>query len=587
MQTRATTKRIDSGQGPPHATAVTPSRTKKRRVDGTESSKKQRRGKPGELCQLNLDVLFLLAAYVHPLDLLNLARTCKSLRELLMDKASEFVWKTARGQVRGLPDCPADMTEPEYANLVFYSRCHVRTCTDSSTRLNCSEVLSRLQRRTVGLNVCFSITIEFTSVTRLRSFSSCPDIILQNSVLPTENLTVDEEGKWVDKEQLESFIEEYNRSSDKERFLNDRQELCFAIQQRLKQHGYGPEIEHFGHYAIRQPRASFFKTSRPLTDKEWARMWPEWFEIMSDFRSQRMDKTVYQPRRNLLVTEYNSYVTSPSSNAPSFDLLPHVIELGCFPPFRDIIKAPEGTDMSEKPFESAFAQLPVLVDEWRKQLDAELAELVEIPSQLSRKGASSGRAVSSSSETLMESFQAPTDKLHLACAVFTTFHPVTWYPDVFFSMLHHLDPIHGKEGWEREMPIQDRFSVKYIEDAPYIVRACGLDPNVATVEDMDRRDARLKCLSCNNPYIRSWRGAVSLSADRAERSEIEHGMPIDSCVIRLIVVSLGRYRVPTHHAGSSSATSIWMQSRLPSCLPSRNPPRHRCAACYAVLVLET
>jgi len=58
-----------------------------------------------------------------------------------MDKALAFVWRTARRQVRGLPDCPADMTEPEYANLLFYSRCHVRT--DSSTRLDCSEVMNR------------------------------------------------------------------------------------------------------------------------------------------------------------------------------------------------------------------------------------------------------------------------------------------------------------------------------------------------------------------------------------------------------------------------------------------------------------
>ena len=309
----------------------------------------------------------------------------------------------------------------------------------------------------------------------------------------------------------------------------------YSIFERLRQHGYGPEIAHFGHYAIRQSHASFFKTSKPLTDKgqlsackhglvfmltmtEWVRMWPDWFETMNDFRSQRIDKTVYQPRRNLLVTEYNTYVTSPSPNTPSFDLLPHVLELGCFPPFRDIIKAPEGTEMGEKPFESAFTQLPVMVDEWRKQLDAKLAELVKIPSQLSRKGASSGRAVSSSSETHMESFQAPADKLRLACAVFNTFYTIAWYPDVFFSMLHRPDLIRAKEGREREMPIQDRFKVRYLEDAPYIVRACGLDPNVATIEDMDQRNARLKCLSCKDSYMRNWKGAVSPSVDRAVRS---------------------------------------------------------------------
>jgi len=65
VQTTVTTKGIDLGQVSPQDTTVAPSRTKKRRVDGTESSKKQRRGKPGELCQLNLDsdVLFLVRTF--------------------------------------------------------------------------------------------------------------------------------------------------------------------------------------------------------------------------------------------------------------------------------------------------------------------------------------------------------------------------------------------------------------------------------------------------------------------------------------------------------------------------------------------
>ena len=57
-----------------------------------------------------------------------------------MDKSSAFVWKTARRQVNGLPDCPIDLTEPEYANLVFYARCHVRMLADG---FNCSEMWHR------------------------------------------------------------------------------------------------------------------------------------------------------------------------------------------------------------------------------------------------------------------------------------------------------------------------------------------------------------------------------------------------------------------------------------------------------------
>ena len=58
-----------------------------------------------------------------------------------MDKSSGFVWKTARRQAKGLPDCPLDLTEPEYANLVFYARCHVRT--DPADDLGRSEMWHR------------------------------------------------------------------------------------------------------------------------------------------------------------------------------------------------------------------------------------------------------------------------------------------------------------------------------------------------------------------------------------------------------------------------------------------------------------
>ena len=67
LQTRATTtqKRIDSGKELPQDIAIVAPRTKKPRADGAGSSRKECRGKPGasELCQLNLDVLFLVRTY--------------------------------------------------------------------------------------------------------------------------------------------------------------------------------------------------------------------------------------------------------------------------------------------------------------------------------------------------------------------------------------------------------------------------------------------------------------------------------------------------------------------------------------------
>lgn len=69
-----------------------------------------------------------------------------------MDKASAFVWRAACRHVKGLPDCPADLTEPEYANLVFCARCHV--CRSPSDGLNRSDIWNRvvgnMQRRSFG-----------------------------------------------------------------------------------------------------------------------------------------------------------------------------------------------------------------------------------------------------------------------------------------------------------------------------------------------------------------------------------------------------------------------------------------------------
>jgi len=169
--------------------------------------------------------------------------------------------------------------------------------------------------------------------------------------------------------------------------------------------------------------------------------------------------------------------------------------------------------MGDKPFESAFSQLPGLVDEWKKKLDVEVAGLVEIPSHLSFKGTSDGQIVASGSPRGSESPQAPTDRLRLACALFQGgFRGAFTHPDMFStSMCNSTHPYPtGKGDMERTGSLGDRYSITYMAEAPYVIHACGLDPNVATADDMDRQDARLKCLSCRSSRVRRWRDAVSV-----------------------------------------------------------------------------
>jgi hypothetical protein len=58
---------------------------------------------------------------------LNLARTCKSLRQTLMHRGSEWLWKIVFKGMSGLPNIPTDwLSLPEFADLAFQHHCYVR-----------------------------------------------------------------------------------------------------------------------------------------------------------------------------------------------------------------------------------------------------------------------------------------------------------------------------------------------------------------------------------------------------------------------------------------------------------------------------
>ncbi|KAG1729838.1 uncharacterized protein EDB91DRAFT_802349 [Suillus paluster] len=82
---------------------------------------KRRKGKLELLPSMNLDILHQISCFLRPVNLLNLSRTTKSSRSSLgMRNSSAFLWREARRQIANFPD----LSEPQYANLVFYPHCH-------------------------------------------------------------------------------------------------------------------------------------------------------------------------------------------------------------------------------------------------------------------------------------------------------------------------------------------------------------------------------------------------------------------------------------------------------------------------------
>ena len=65
--------------------------------------------------------------YFAPVEVLALSRMYKALRRILMTKSAEYIWKQARLNLDGFPDCPGDLNEAQYASFVFGAFCDVRS----------------------------------------------------------------------------------------------------------------------------------------------------------------------------------------------------------------------------------------------------------------------------------------------------------------------------------------------------------------------------------------------------------------------------------------------------------------------------
>ncbi|KAG8964441.1 hypothetical protein FRC05_003815 [Tulasnella sp. 425] len=82
--------------------------------------------KEDRFTSLPLDVVYEILAFLAPLDLLNLARTNKALRNHLMSKRSRGAWKAARAATEPpVSICPKAMSEPQLAVLLFTKDCTV------------------------------------------------------------------------------------------------------------------------------------------------------------------------------------------------------------------------------------------------------------------------------------------------------------------------------------------------------------------------------------------------------------------------------------------------------------------------------
>ncbi|VDC05306.1 unnamed protein product [Peniophora sp. CBMAI 1063] len=105
-----------------HAPVVSAKERKKRDSAQPPKRSSMRTSRSSKLGMLSLDILYMILALLAPGDLVNLSRTNKMLRGVLLSRrSSTHVWKRALAGPAAFncPPCPEDVSEPVWANLLF------------------------------------------------------------------------------------------------------------------------------------------------------------------------------------------------------------------------------------------------------------------------------------------------------------------------------------------------------------------------------------------------------------------------------------------------------------------------------------
>ncbi|RPD57570.1 hypothetical protein L226DRAFT_610613 [Lentinus tigrinus ALCF2SS1-7] len=375
------------------ATTTMPVAQKRRSTSTTKHipARRHLRGRLGglkDMPSMPLDILIEIFSLMHPRDLLNLARTSKEFRAFLMSRQSEPFWKAARRRVEGLPECPPFLSEPAYANLVFFPYCHsclkpkvkpvmweflVRYCPKCKNDLVADHASSwpfidNVERGSgfkdfVNVHQNFSTRnssyrephyhwpeMEQFRIKYDRGFTSKAArdewIVRACEDVKTRKKFADNMRHWVTRQEL-------NRYDELDKLRNARLE---AVKQRLSDEGWGHDLDlMFSWEKLEFANIRGVRTSQKLTDRAWATIRKHVVEHMGRVRDRRLARE----RHDLLSKRFESVSKLvkicearhvKGHRTAVSDWLPTFADLAAQPgTFRDIINASsDGSVTKEK-----------------------------------------------------------------------------------------------------------------------------------------------------------------------------------------------------------------------------------------------
>ncbi|KAG8898154.1 hypothetical protein FRC01_011004, partial [Tulasnella sp. 417] len=452
--------------------------------------------------KLPIEVVYNILAFLHPQDLLRLARTNQMLRSHLMSKTSISIWKEARENLDPpVPKCPPDQSEPQWARLLFTRECS--NC-DKNNIPNVDWV-----HRLRLCNDCSRAGIVLIIGTKVqKTFPDVEDVPSLLSLLPWSMMGSSRRGgRYYRISDVEKFsaqlanikdrneIEEFNiRRINQVREIVDSS-LTFGAWDRKRTSQKRKDKMDTKESRKQEIWASAFSSTAKLTESRWNVILPQLEAVANNAKTERLERE-YQGTVNsrdrlaeALVREY--YATS--TIRPAFRHRSCVRDMISSKIFQDVIHQPADVTVAKEDFQEALKAVPELALKASREIQLYLLQLMV-------KG---GASDIDTSETGSSS-----DILVLPTATFFCKSNINGLPHCGVAELdeHTCFPIPGKPKF---------YCLSYDHRAGSAVAGllgvAGLDPTTAA-EQMDEKNLRFSCSRFSNGSSRlamSWRDAAS------------------------------------------------------------------------------
>ncbi|KAJ1301884.1 hypothetical protein OPQ81_000724 [Rhizoctonia solani] len=335
---------------------------RKKRASGRASEPRKNKatnrikGRLSGVLSLPIEVFMEIMRYLALPDVLSLSRSNKFFRQMLLTRSASTleVWRMAVENVPGLPPCPKDLCEPQYAALIYSKHCsmcgtsvvrpmdpylNVRLCKDCTEiyvthveeveeniiqRLIHQSTTTRMKASRYGMTTCLIRDVE--------EFRRWRNGFLRRGGTSDEDLKSELE------ERFDSIVERIKYAKVMERFLRDMAETRTReieqlkeqrrqdVKRRLEEAGWEAADWTFPEFVARK-WASLVEAPQLLTERAWQKLYPSLVPYLETNREShregsriiRKGKRLRRMRRLLLQIRNHSNLLEVDGEGPLDD----------------------------------------------------------------------------------------------------------------------------------------------------------------------------------------------------------------------------------------------------------------------------